>query len=253
MSRKRFLTLEEALEYAFSEEIERDILLLPPEVDDLTDEELANDEEVGPPAITDTPGDVEMFIEESQEITVPNEPNGSNSSKEAVESLYDSEDDLPLSTIQRAKRPKKAQWEKSDPIYDHQTLENQVQKNFEAAKESMTDITPVKLFEQFFDEEVYNLIMTETHRYAKVQKNRHNFEVSREKITVFIGFLIFSGYHTLPSERDYWSDAEDLGIPVVKNAFSRNTYREIKSVIHLQTTQPPKQINMINLSKLEDF
>ncbi|KAK9752254.1 hypothetical protein QE152_g4434 [Popillia japonica] len=40
MSRKRFITLEEALEYAFSEDIERDILLLPPEVDDLTTKNL---------------------------------------------------------------------------------------------------------------------------------------------------------------------------------------------------------------------
>ncbi|KAG8234996.1 hypothetical protein J437_LFUL013876 [Ladona fulva] len=45
---------------------------------------------------------------------------------------------------------------------------------------------------------------------------------------IFLGILIFSGYHTLPSERDYWSDQEDLGVPLVRDAMSRNTYLEIK-------------------------
>lgn len=47
MSRKKFLTLEEAVEDAFSEEIEADILALPPEVDELTDQEDANDDDLG--------------------------------------------------------------------------------------------------------------------------------------------------------------------------------------------------------------
>ncbi|KFM58030.1 hypothetical protein X975_21500, partial [Stegodyphus mimosarum] len=46
-----------------------------------------------------------------------------------------------------------------------------------------------------------------------------------------IGFLIFSGYHNLCSERDFWSE-KDLMVLTEKNAMSRNKYLEIKSVIH---------------------
>lgn len=46
--------------------------------------------------------------------------------------------------------------------------------------------------------------------------------------------MIFSGYHSLPSERDYWSESEDLGVQLVKDAISRNAYLEIKCNIHFQ-------------------
>ncbi|XP_035216457.1 piggyBac transposable element-derived protein 3-like [Stegodyphus dumicola] len=47
-------------------------------------------------------------------------------------------------------------------------------------------------------------------------------------------FLILSGYHTLPSERDYWAEADDLGVTIVKNAMTRNFYLELKRLLHFQ-------------------
>ncbi|KAG5890354.1 hypothetical protein JTB14_032884, partial [Gonioctena quinquepunctata] len=48
MSRPRnaLKTLEEAADYLYSKEIEADILALPPEEDDLTDEEVIDDEDL---------------------------------------------------------------------------------------------------------------------------------------------------------------------------------------------------------------
>jgi hypothetical protein len=74
----------------------------------------------------------------------------------------------------------------------------------------------------------------ETLRYAAEQKNKPTFSVEIEDIKIFIEFLIFSGYNRLPSERDYFSDAEDLGVQLVKDAMSRNRYLEVKSLLHLQ-------------------
>ncbi|KAG8238661.1 hypothetical protein J437_LFUL018154 [Ladona fulva] len=81
-------------------------------------------------------------------------------------------------------------------------------ENLEAAKSCLQKHSPMQLFEEFFSDDV--------------------------RSRIFLGILIFSGYHTLPSERDYWSDQEDLGVPLVRDAMSRNTYLEIKSVIHFQ-------------------
>jgi hypothetical protein len=67
----------------------------------------------------------------------------------------------------------------------------------------------------------------ETLRYAAEQKNKPTFSVEIEDIKIFIEFLIFSGYNRLPSERDYFSDAEDLGVQLVKDAMSRNRYLEV--------------------------
>ncbi|XP_068221337.1 piggyBac transposable element-derived protein 3-like [Palaemon carinicauda] len=48
----------------------------------------------------------------------------------------------------------------------------------------------------------------------------------------FIGILLFLGYHKVPSERDYWSSEEDLGVPIIQKAMSRNRFQLLKSVIH---------------------
>ncbi|GFY08915.1 uncharacterized protein TNCV_4661071 [Trichonephila clavipes] len=47
--RKVFHTAEEVLEYMFSKEIESDIIALPPDVDELTDEEYFDDDEMTTP------------------------------------------------------------------------------------------------------------------------------------------------------------------------------------------------------------
>ncbi|GFY08186.1 hypothetical protein TNCV_1355991 [Trichonephila clavipes] len=48
---------------------------------------------------------------------------------------------------------------------------------------------------------------------------------------VFIGILLVTGYHLNTYERDYWSDAEDLGITLVKN-ISQNRFGKLKSYLH---------------------
>nr|CAI5855753.1 unnamed protein product [Callosobruchus analis] len=60
------------------------------------------------------------------------------------------------------------------------------------------------------------------------------------EMKVFLGFLIFSGYHTLPSDRDYWSEDEDLGAHIAKNAMSRNAYNVLKGLIHFQDDSQAK-------------
>ncbi|GFT43177.1 uncharacterized protein NPIL_87661 [Nephila pilipes] len=54
MSRKKvFKTSEEAVEYLFSEELESEIIVLPPEVDELTNEEGFDDTETLDPSVRD--------------------------------------------------------------------------------------------------------------------------------------------------------------------------------------------------------
>lgn len=112
----------------------------------------------------------------------------------------------------------------------------------EELRNNLKDASPLQLFEEFFDNDVYEMIETETIRYATTQKNKQGFTMTQDNIKIFIGFLIFSGYHSLPSERDYWSEDEDLGVAIVRNAMSRNAYLELKSVIHFQDTIPSQKL-----------
>lgn len=71
-------------------------------------------------------------------------------------------------------------------------------------------------------------INIETVRNAAALKNYTNFILSSQEMKAFIGILSISGYHTLPTEKSYWSEEEDLGINIVKNCMSRNEYLKIK-------------------------
>jgi len=49
----------------------------------------------------------------------------------------------------------------------------------------------------------------------------------------FLGLLLISGYHNLPSEADYWSTAEDLEAPIFSKIMARDRFRVIKSCLHI--------------------
>ncbi|GFX57594.1 pogo transposable element with KRAB [Trichonephila clavipes] len=62
MSRRKVFHSEEALEYMFSKEIESDIIALPPDVDELTDEEYFDDDEMTTSSVKDLSGNVEICV-----------------------------------------------------------------------------------------------------------------------------------------------------------------------------------------------
>ncbi|XP_036341688.1 piggyBac transposable element-derived protein 3-like [Rhagoletis pomonella] len=96
--------------------------------------------------------------------------------------------------------------------------------------ETFQSKTPLELFSLFFDNEVLDMIIEETSRYAQ-QKNEH-FRIDQVALKRFLGILILSGYHTLPTTRDYWSTNPTLGVPIVKVCMSRNRFQDIKRFIH---------------------
>lgn len=54
----------------------------------------------------------------------------------------------------------------------------------------------------------------------------------KDQSTKFIGCLILLGYHTLPSERDYWAEADHFRVTIVNDAMTRNFYFEFKRLLH---------------------
>ncbi|GFU75772.1 uncharacterized protein TNCV_1652321 [Trichonephila clavipes] len=62
LRKKVFKTAEKAIEYLFSEELESEMIALPPEVDELTDEEGFDDTETLSPSVRDVAGRVEISV-----------------------------------------------------------------------------------------------------------------------------------------------------------------------------------------------
>ncbi|XP_049855352.1 uncharacterized protein LOC126335921 [Schistocerca gregaria] len=90
------------------------------------------------------------------------------------------------------------------------------------------------MFEELMNENIYEFTVKETVRYAVNMKNTQDFILTVEEVEVFLGFLLFAGYHKLPAEKLYYSEDEDVGIPIIKTAMSRNKYQKLKTLLHFQ-------------------
>ncbi|XP_039968251.1 piggyBac transposable element-derived protein 3-like, partial [Bactrocera tryoni] len=91
--------------------------------------------------------------------------------------------------------------------------------------------SPYDIFSLYFDK----LIIAEITHFTNEYANQHNtaINVTPVEIRRFISILYISGYHTLPHIDHYWSVRPDMGIPIVKQALSRNRLKIIKRFLHL--------------------
>ena len=223
MSRKRMkaLTMDE-IAAALQEHDENtgndddfgDVIIVPPDVNALTDKKDIADDKMGEVLVQDVPGTLEIH----------------------TESNYQNEDDEPDHSKPTKKRklcksvPK---WKYVSPKYTKlKARDVHYQAHLHEMREALESLTPVEIFEQLMTPEIYDHIIKETVRYATTYKNAMNFKMSIEELEAFIGVLLFSSYHILPSEQHYWSNDEDLGISLVKNALSRNRFQMLKWFIH---------------------
>ena len=90
-----------------------------------------------------------------------------------------------------------------------------------------------EIWKLFFTEEMLIYLVEQTELYAHRDKNDNNFKTSKEIIAQFIGIIIFSGYHFVTSEKDYWSNQPDLRVSFVADIMSRDTFFKIKKYFHV--------------------
>lgn len=91
---------------------------------------------------------------------------------------------------------------------------------------------PLEIFEKLFDNQAFDLLVNQRILYAR-QQNKHDFFVTAEEMEIFVGVLLYSGYHKLPQQRMYWSLDKDLGVEIISKSMSRNRFLEIKRYLHL--------------------
>jgi hypothetical protein len=142
-------------------------------VDELTDEENIEDEMIGNTHVNDIAGTAEIFHEEDNEIC----------------------------QISAKRVRKDVKWCDEVPTFTFPNFRQKVHHLYEELKEILSGLSPVQVFEELFSDDVINIIVEDTERYAKEYKNKINFSVHPDDVRVLIGYLIFTGYHKLSSER----------------------------------------------------
>lgn len=218
------LTLEQAvalIEDLDDEEYEAvDVAILPPENNADSDVDEIDEDEVGNiPDVRDVPGTLEIRTSPSNMNT--DEPN--------QETKNDNEaNPCQLEWIEAADPV----WQKSMRPYTRlSSEENHHDRKLAAMKEELDGLSPIELFEKMFDNRCVDLLVTETNRYA-AQKNETSFHVQPSEIKAFVGILLLTGYHRLPSQDHYWSLDPDLQVPLVRECMPVKAFLTIKRFFH---------------------
>ncbi|KAJ8930084.1 hypothetical protein NQ314_017154, partial [Rhamnusium bicolor] len=94
------------------------------------------------------------------------------------------------------------------------------------------DMSPVELFELFFDENIYLYLAEQTQLYAHF-KNKHDPEITSQEIRCFTAILILTGYNPLPSKRLYWDMKDDTHNQMVADSMRRDRFLKIQRFIHM--------------------
>ncbi|CAH1954800.1 unnamed protein product [Acanthoscelides obtectus] len=224
---RRFLTqseLEAAVEEAGQELYNYrkgalDAVYIPPDVDNVTDEEDVEDEllpEIDVPGPSDIAGTFELhaFMNEDDGAEIPN-------IEEAIffdDDGFDTSDDefltskklrlvpppVPVTSTTFAVPPLQPKWEKGPLEYTHSFISN-ADIDMEHLKNELAGKTPLEMFFLFFDDDLINLILDFSVKYAQ-QNNRRGFCLSKGELLNILGSMLFSGYHTLPQVPLYWSN-----------------------------------------------
>ncbi len=150
----------------------------------------------------------------------------------------DSEDEylVNLKEPQPAKRSKKSGLQKVLPkwakgsAFDQPMIEGSPQRLADR-RSDLINKTPFELFVEIFGEDYFNYLAGMTNLYAKQKLAEIN--TNADEIVRFFGILLFSGYHKVPSERHYWSTAEDLSNNIVPKIMNRKRFCDLKQYFHL--------------------
>src|SRR6218665_1620670 len=93
------------------------------------------------------------------------------------------------------------------------------------------DMSPSSLFEQFFDDEVIELITTMSNLYAAQQSKQ--LGVTSSEIRLLLAILLISGYVPLVNRRMFWESSADTHNEAVSSAMSLNRFEELLRFLHV--------------------
>lgn len=148
----------------------------------------------------------------------------------------DSDDDLPLSVLQ-AKLARNKKKNKQTPAKNQKTFTwvkedlPSAESNFQSRECFEVCETAMEIFSKFFDDEVIELILTETNKYA-LKQNRPG-DIEKFEIMAFVGVIILSGYVQVPRRKMYWETGQDAHNILVAEAITRNRFDFIFSNWHV--------------------
>ncbi|XP_045467968.1 piggyBac transposable element-derived protein 4-like [Harmonia axyridis] len=126
-------------------------------------------------------------------------------------------------------------------------------------KDSLDLNKPFDIYQQFITNEIIDLIVSETNRYASQLKSKplrprsllHKWvDTNREEMQRFLAVLLIMGINELPKMRLYWSNDEMYGNDLIKKTMTRNRFDMMLRCLHFTDNTDP-EANADRLSKIK--
>ncbi|XP_071051360.1 piggyBac transposable element-derived protein 3-like [Onthophagus taurus] len=161
-----------------------------------------------------------------------------------IESNYDSDfssdDNIPLSELQSqntvARNKQKVKTKKRQMHYSWIKEDLKLlPTDFDSPTNSAITENPLEFFSNFFDEEVIELILNQSNKYAQ-QKNR-KANIEKQEVNAFIGVLILSGYMQVLRRRMFWEREKDCHNVMITEAITRDRFEYLFSNLHVCDNQ----------------
>ena len=93
------------------------------------------------------------------------------------------------------------------------------------------DMSPVELFELFWDELLVKDILDQMKLYS-IWKGKDIFGADMVEFRTFLGIIILSGYNKLPQRKLYWSHDSDVGNDLIKSSMRKNKFKQMMQFLH---------------------
>ena len=215
----RNITVNDALDFVLDEQEPCDLYLEPPEVAELTDEDSGEEESFSASNLTGNQlrAGAEIQYQTRHDETASDDENDEERRTPPA----------PKMTKQDYPTASKFSWTPK------QTSSSFIPLFPEANYCRYRDFGPLELFELFFDEPLYDLIVEQSNVYCQF-KNLTAPPVTKEEIKVFFAILVVSGYNPHPSKADFWTNGDDLRNTAVYMAMRRNRFDHIMRILHFK-------------------
>lgn len=212
------LTVQEALDFMESNDTldVRKIFIEPPDVNVNSDEDSADEEEVG---LVDNLSSRQLLAgaEVVAKVAVPE----THVQEENDRTEVGCEEGSP------SKKPKincSVTWVKKDITEEHAIFPEPNYTSFRGK-------TPIDIFEMIIDDGILEYIPNECTKYA-LFKNCNDPKITVEERRIFLAILYMSGYGIVPSKRSYWERQGDVRNEVAVIAMGRDRFLEICKYLH---------------------
>lgn len=153
---------------------------------------------------------------------------------QTTESFSDSDDDVPLSSFIRQQNPSARRpraW-KAMRKWRHIDISGNSSSQYQRPDFLDQDCTPVEWFQLFYVDEVIQMFVDYSKKYA-VLKGDESFSVTSDEIRLLLDILLLSGYRLYARNHMYWDTGSNTYLSGISNAISRYRFEQILRYLHV--------------------